>query len=63
MSNQRLRLWIRGISGRILRGLLAYLRLFLAGCVSYSGRLRDVVAQAGAADATSNCEINCKYIY
>jgi len=48
MSNQRLGLWIRGLSGRILRGLLAYLRLFLAGCVSYSGRLRDVVAQAGA---------------
>jgi len=27
---------------------LANLQLFLAGCVSYSGRLRDVVAQAGA---------------
>ncbi|KAH8290215.1 hypothetical protein KR054_001108 [Drosophila jambulina] len=48
MDRRGLWLWLKGLSVRILRGLLAFLRLFLAGCRSYAGRLRDVVAQAGA---------------
>ncbi|XP_020804436.1 sodium channel protein Nach [Drosophila serrata] len=48
MDRRRLWLWLRGISVRILRGVLAFIRLFLAGCRSYAGRLRDVVAEAGA---------------
>ncbi|XP_017024503.1 pickpocket protein 19 [Drosophila kikkawai] len=48
MDRRRLWLWLKGISVRLLRGLLAFLRLFLAGCRSYAGRLRDVVAEAGA---------------
>ncbi|XP_043646150.1 sodium channel protein Nach [Drosophila teissieri] len=48
MSNERLWLWIRGVTARILRGLLALLRLALTGCTRYFDRLRDVVGQAGA---------------
>ncbi|EDX08387.1 GD25038 [Drosophila simulans] len=48
MSNERVLLWIRGAAARTLRGLLALLWMVLAGCGRYFGRLRDVVAQAGA---------------
>ncbi|XP_017073111.1 sodium channel protein Nach [Drosophila eugracilis] len=48
MSNERVWHWIKGISGRILRGLLAFLRVLLAGGVRVYDRLWDVIAQAGA---------------
>ncbi|KAH8277722.1 hypothetical protein KR018_004223 [Drosophila ironensis] len=44
------KLWLRfrSLSGRILRVLITFIRLVSSGLLIYSGRLRDVVAMAGA---------------